>query len=260
MNRPLDARIVPDALSLRRPGAARTAALLNDLHADAPAEVLLAEILAIHDPGEVAVVSSFGAESAVLLHMLAGIAPETPVLMLETGFLFAETLDYQRTLATRLGLADVRLIRPDTEDLERHDPEGRLHRCDTDACCHLRKTRPLDRALRPFAAWITGRKRFQSATRAALAPFEVEEGTTRLKANPLHAWDGARLAAYMDAHALPRHPLVARGYPSIGCHPCTSRVAEGEDPRAGRWRGEDKEECGIHFDGEKWIRHTGGLP
>jgi phosphoadenosine phosphosulfate reductase len=154
----------------------------------------------------------------------------------------------------------VRLIRPDPEDLAAHDPNGRRHRRDKDGCCHIRKTKPLDRALRPFAAWATGRKRYQSATRAALAPFEVEEGTTRLKANPLFAWEGRHLKAYMDAHDLPRHPLVARGYPSIGCVPCTTPVAEGEDERAGRWRGEEKEECGIHFDGEKWVRHSGGLP
>ncbi|MEM9781294.1 MAG: phosphoadenylyl-sulfate reductase [Pseudomonadota bacterium] len=249
-----------NAPTVLRVSATRAAASLNGALAEADAADIIATLLAIHDPGDVAMVSSFGADSAVLLHMLSRIAPETPVLMLETGFLFAETLDYQRVLATRLGLGDVRLIRPAKDDLATHDPDDTLHRRDTDGCCHIRKTRPLDAALRPFQAWITGRKRFQSTTRQSLTPFEAEDGTTRLKANPLYAWDATRLARYMDDWDLPRHPLVSQGYPSIGCWPCTSKVAKGEDARAGRWRGEAKEECGIHFDGEKWVRHQGGLP
>lgn len=245
---------------VHRQSASSAAAILNRVHAESGAEEILAALLAAHDPDEVAMVSSFGADSAVLLHMLAGIAPQTPVLMLETGMLFPETLAYQQELSAHLGLTDVRLIRPDPHDLSVNDPRGLLHERDTQTCCALRKTRPLDRALRPFQAWITGRKRHQSATRASLQPFEAEEGTTRLKANPLYAWDGAMLSAYLDRHALPRHPLVAKGYPSIGCAPCTSPVAAGEDARAGRWRGADKVECGIHFDGEKWVRHQGGLP
>ncbi|MGF1554057.1 MAG: phosphoadenylyl-sulfate reductase [Paracoccaceae bacterium] len=248
------------APSVRRMSAATAAEALNARHAESPAEAILEEVLAVHDDGEVAMVSSFGADSAVLLHMLSRLAPATPVLMLETQMLFPETLAYQRDLSAHLGLRDVRLIRPDPDDLAAHDPKDTRHKWDPDGCCHVRKTKPLDRALRPFSAWITGRKRFQSASRAALALFEVEEGTTRLKANPLFAWNAHDLRAYRDAHALPAHPLVAKGYPSIGCWPCTTPVAEGEDARAGRWRDADKEECGIHFDGEKWVRHSGGLP
>lgn len=196
--------------------------------------------------GPVALVSSFGAESAVLLHMAAQIDRGVPVIFLDTGLLFRETLDYQLALAAHLRLTDVRRIEPDRVELFRHDPEGDLHRSDPDACCALRKARPLARALAGFAGWITGRKRFQGGARARLPMFEVEPGTGRTKINPLVGWTAADLRAYVDRHALPPHPLVARGFLSLGCAPCTSPVAAGEAPRAGRWRGRDKTECGIH--------------
>ncbi|MDT8342838.1 MAG: phosphoadenylyl-sulfate reductase [Thermohalobaculum sp.] len=251
-----------DGLShpIRRMSAAASAAALNRIHADSTAEEILAEALAVHDRGEVALVSSFGAESAVLLHMVSRLDRDLPVLFLETGMLFPETLAYQQDLARRFGLTGVRLIRPDARDLVAADPEGHLHRRDTDGCCDIRKTQPLRRALQPFAAWITGRKRYQSHTRIALEPFEAEAGTVRMKINPLARWDAKDAAAYIARHDLPRHPLVARGFPSIGCAPCTSPVGEGEDLRAGRWRGADKVECGIHFDGESWVRTAASLP
>ncbi|WP_234455289.1 phosphoadenylyl-sulfate reductase [Thermohalobaculum xanthum] len=253
---------MPDGLShpIRRMSAAASAAALNRIHRDSPAEEILAEALAVHDVGEVALVSSFGAESVVLLHMISRVAPDLPVLFLETGMLFPETLAYQRDLADRFGLRGVRVIRPDARDLAAADPAGDLHQRDTDACCDLRKTLPLQRALQPFAAWITGRKRYQSDTRAALEPFEAEAGTVRMKINPLARWDARDAADYIAAHDLPRHPLVAQGYPSIGCAPCTSPVREGEDVRAGRWRGQGKVECGIHFDGQSWVRTAASLP
>lgn len=213
-------------------------------YAGAQAEDVLAGVLA-EFPGEVALVSSFGAEAAVLLHMLAEVDPTTPVLMIDTLMLFEETLAYQRALAAHLGLSNVQHLRPDTEDLARLDPDGTLHRRDPDACCVIRKVAPLDRALRRWPVTVTGRKRFQASTRAALQVFEADE--SRLKVNPLAHWKAAEIRAYMDLHDLPRHPLVARGYPSIGCAPCTTRVLPGEDARAGRWRGTDKVECGIHF-------------
>lgn len=227
---------------------------LNAKYADAPAKDVLK---AAFELGQTALVSSFGADSVVLLHMAAEIDRNTPVLFLETGMLFAETLAYQREVADSLGLTDIRLIRPSNEDLFLHDPEGDLHGRDPDLCCTLRKVRPLELALQGFDAWITGRKRVQSASRADLALFEVEGG--RIKVNPLAGWSGEDLAAYMDAHDLPRHPLVAQGYPSIGCAPCTSKVAPGEDPRAGRWRGREKTECGIHFVGGVLVRPDGTL-
>ena len=206
------------------------------------------------DTGAVTLVSSFGAESVVLLHMVAVVDPATPVLFVDTQMLFPETLAYQREVAERLGLSYLRIIRAAPVRLATRDPEGDLHRRDPDACCALRKTEPLDRALAPFDAWITGRKRFQSGTRAELAFFEEETGTGRIKINPLAHWAPGDVADYMVNNRLPRHPLVARGYPSIGCAPCTTPVKPGEDPRAGRWRGSDKEECGIHFVDGRMVR------
>lgn len=209
---------------------------------------------AITDPlvGRLALVSSFGAESVVLLHMVAVADRNMPVLFLETGMLFPETLSYQREVSERLGLADVRLIRPLPGD-----ESGTLHQRDTDACCDLRKTQPLQAALAEFGAWITGRKRFQGGARTAMEFFEAESGTGRIKVNPLAHWTSEDVQEYMTNNRLPRHPLVARGYPSIGCAPCTTPVAEGEDPRAGRWRGEDKNECGIHFENGRIVRGPG---
>jgi len=201
-----------------------------------------------------ALVSSFGAESVVLLHMAAVVDKATPVLFIDTQMLFTETLEYQHEVTERLGLTNVRIIRADQDDVDRDDPYGALHLRDTDACCNLRKTFPLQRALSGYEGWISGRKRFQSGTRAALEFFEVEDGTGRIKVNPLAHWAPEDVRAYMEENNLPRHPLVAQGYPSIGCAPCTSPVKEGEDPRAGRWRDQNKEECGIHFVDGKMVR------
>ena len=233
---------------------AARAAELNAAHAGAAAEDVLAAALGL---GRAALVSSFGADSVVLLHLVSRVAPETPVLLLETGMLFPETLAYQREVADALGLRNVRLIRPASADTFLHDPEGDLHGRDPDLCCTLRKVRPLELALQGFDAVVTGRKRAQGAARAEMPLFEVDG--PRLRANPLAAWTGADLAAHMDAHALPRHPLVAQGYPSIGCAPCTTKVAPGEDPRAGRWRGREKTECGIHYAGGVTVRPDGTI-
>ena len=205
---------------------------------------------AIRDAGRIALVSSFGADSVVLLHMVAVTDRDLPVIFVDTGMLFTETLVYQQEVAERLGLRDLRIIRADAG----RDTDGTLHRRDTDACCALRKTRPLQAALEGFDGWITGRKRFQAGSRAALDFFEVEDGTGRIKINPLAHWAAQDLRTYMEENRLPRHPLVARGYPSIGCAPCTTPVAPGEDPRAGRWRGQTKEECGIHFVNGRIVR------
>ena len=205
---------------------------------------VLAVLLGGELSGRVAAVSSFGVESAVLLHMIAAIDRDVPVILTDTGRLFAATLFYRDTLARRLGLTDLRVYHPDPTALDTHDAHGERWIYDPDGCCDLRKVEPLARALRPFAAWINGRKGFQADTRAALPRFEADAG--RLKINPLADWTRADLDAYFDRHRLPRHPLEAQGYPSIGCSPCTSRVRPGEDARAGRWRGLTKVECGIH--------------
>ena len=189
----------------------------------------------------------------MLLHLVSVVAPGTPVLFIDTQMLFPETLAYQHELARKLDLTDIRTIRAAEADIAFEDPDGTLHQFSTDACCALRKTLPLERALAGFDGWITGRKRFQGATRAALEFFE-NEGDLRIKVNPLAHWGREDIEDYIVNNRLPRHPLVARGYPSIGCAPCTSPVRPGEDPRAGRWRGQDKVECGIHFINGKVVR------
>jgi phosphoadenosine phosphosulfate reductase len=196
-------------------------------------------------PGRIALVSSFGAESVVLLHMVAAIDRTTLVIFLNTGKLFGETLAYRESVVERFGLTDVRDVRPDPVDAARTDPKGDLWNRDAASCCWFRKVLPLKRALTGFSAWVTGRKRFQSSGRASLGTFETE--FDRIKINPLVNWPAERIAAYIDEHDLPGHPLVAQGYASIGCGPCTSPVGVSEDMRAGRWRGMDKTECGIHF-------------
>jgi phosphoadenosine phosphosulfate reductase len=193
---------------------------------------------------DVALVSSFGAESAVLLHLIAQIDKTVPLIFINTQKIFGETLAYRDTLAEQLGFVDLRVTRPDPYRLAQKDATGLRWSYDPDGCCDLRKVEPLRRALSGFDAWFSGRKGFQGKSRVALPRFEADEG--RLKINPLADWDKARLDAYFAEHKLPRHPLEAQGYPSIGCAPCTSSVRPGEDPRAGRWRGWDKEECGIH--------------
>jgi phosphoadenosine phosphosulfate reductase len=175
-----------------------------------------------------------------------------PVLFLDTGKHFPETLAYRDLLVEHLGLNLV-VLHPDPEDLATRDESGLRWSYDPDGCCAIRKVRPLQKALSGFDASLTGRKAFQAATRANLPRFEIDtsDAQGRLKINPLIDWDASRIEAYFIAHDLPRHPLVAKGYPSIGCSPCTSQVLPGEDPRAGRWRGWDKTECGIHRPGEE---------
>lgn len=234
-------------------GLGAKVAALNDRYRHHSATQVLERALNDPDVGNVALVSSFGAESVVLLHLVSVIAPGTPVIFIDTRMLFAETLAYQQELADKLDLTDIRTIRASQVDLRLDDPDGTLHQISTDACCDLRKVLPLERALSGFDGWITGRKRYQGATRAALDFFEDEDGR-RLKVNPLAHWGREDIEDYIVNNRLPRHPLVAKGYPSIGCAPCTSPVAPGEDPRAGRWRGSAKAECGIHIVDGRIVR------
>ena len=220
------------------------ASRLEDRFARVKATSLLR--LAIEDlfPGRIALVSSFGADSAALLHMVAGVDRRTPVVFVDTGQHFPETLGYRDALCARLGLENVVVADPEPASLAAEDPEGFLFAGDADRCCAIRKVLPLARALDGFEAWITGRKGFQSATRARVPLFEAEG--ERVKVNPLVGWSASDVLNYIREAGLPPHPLVAKGYPSIGCLPCTTMVRPGEDARAGRWRGRGKTECGIH--------------
>ncbi len=224
---------------------------LNNMFRGSDTHDMLRAVIRDGLAGDLAVVSSFGAESAVLLHLVAQIDPAMPVLFLDTHKHFAETLDYRDALTARLGLTDLRILVPDAAALAQSDATGLRWSWYPDGCCEIRKVAPLAKAMAGFDGTITGRKGFQSATRAGLPRFEIDhsDGEGRLKINPLATWSHDQIEAWFETHDLPRHPLVERGYPSIGCAPCTSMVAPGEDPRSGRWKGWDKTECGIHLPG-----------
>jgi len=239
-------------MPLDAPVAARVAAL-NTKYKHHGATAVMERALSDADLGRIGLVSSFGAESVVLLHLVSVMQRDLPVIFIDTEMLFAETLTYQMELAERLRLTGVQTIRADRTQLFERDNEGLLHLHEPDACCALRKTEPLHQALAEFDSWITGRKRYQGSTRSSLDFFE-NEGDIRIKVNPLAHWTSSDLQDYITENRLPRHPLVAKGYPSIGCAPCTTRVNDGEDPRAGRWRDQAKEECGIHFVDGKAVR------
>ncbi|NHN86214.1 phosphoadenylyl-sulfate reductase [Acetobacter musti] len=217
-------------------------ATIRNAGSDASA-ILRAAAIALE--GELAILSSFGAESALLLALVADIDPSLPVLFLETGMHFPETLDYRRDLARTLGLTNVRDIHPPEKELEQRDPQSQLWAFDPDACCQLRKVEPLDLATLPFPALVTGRKRSQAVTRHRMEIVEPD-GEGRIKINPLADWTAEEIDAEMTRRNLPRHPLAEKGYPSIGCEPCTRPVGDHDDPRAGRWAGQNKVECGIH--------------
>jgi len=208
-------------------------------------EDLLKPLIDSEFTGEIALISSFGADSTVLLHMVSRIAPATPVFFLNTDKHFPETLAFRHQLVAQLGLSDVREIVPQTSEVARLDADGLLHGEDHDACCDLRKVQPLERALAGFEARITGRKRFQSRDRSALETIGWDG--THVAVNPLAGWSVQAIKTYILENDLPRHPLVARGFASIGCAPCTTAVEPGEDIRAGRWRNSEKTECGIHL-------------
>jgi phosphoadenosine phosphosulfate reductase len=213
------------------------------LRNQSPAAVIAAALQTVGRE-RLALVSSFGTESAALLKVMADVDPAIPVIFLDTGWLFEETLAYRDTLIATLGLRDVRSIKPLEETLSREDPNRELWFSDPDACCRIRKVEPLARALAPFSAWINGRKRFQGGLRAAIPV--VEQDGIRLKFNPFANVTREEIEAIYAAAKLPPHPLVASGFLSVGCMPCTSRTSPDEDARAGRWRGRPKTECGIH--------------
>lgn len=230
----------------------RRAERLSLRYREADTQALLAAMICDEFRGGIALVSSFGAEAAVLLHLVAQIDPATPVIFLDTDKLFGETRRYRDELTSLLQLREVRTIKPDPERIEAFDPDGVLWYGNPNMCCRIRKVEPLARALAGFDAWITGRKGFHGGARTNLQRIEVNPNDGRIKVNPLADWRKADLDAYFECHALPRHPLEGDGFLSIGCMPCTDRVAPGEHARAGRWRGNEKTECGIHLPIGKW--------
>jgi phosphoadenosine phosphosulfate reductase len=235
--------IAQQALATDAAGISQAQALDRALRDASPAEVIETALKTVGRE-QLALVSSFGTESAALLKVMADVDPAIPVVFLDTGWLFEETLAYRDTLIATLGLRDVRSIKPLEETLAREDPDRELWFSDPDACCRIRKVEPLARALKPFSAWINGRKRFQGGARAEIPV--VEDDGAKLKFNPFANVSREEIEAIYKLAKLPPHPLVASGYLSVGCMPCSSRTAPDEDARAGRWRGRAKTECGIH--------------
>ncbi len=237
-------------VELQRPDAARLseaaarAAVLRERYGEIDGEALLRVMLEWEYDGRIALVSSFGAEAAVLLDMVARIDPATPVIFIDSGKLFHHTLTYRDILVRRLGLTDVRTVGPIPFDLAGHDPDGGLWQHNPNLCCYLRKVLPLERALAGFDAWITGRKRDHGGERGGLETIEAADG--RIRFNPLAHWSLENIDHAFRERGLPRHPLSEEGYASIGCVPCTEPAAAEADGRAGRWRGSAKSECGIH--------------
>jgi phosphoadenosine phosphosulfate reductase len=191
-------------------------------------------------------VSSFGAESAAMLGLIAEVDPGMPIVFIDTGMHFQQTLQYRDDIRDFLKLSDIRTVRGDAAEIKAVDPKGVLNKSDPDACCEVRKVRPLEPALKGFEAWITGRKRFHGGGRANLPVVEFSEG--RYKINPLADWTHEHVEQYFTERKLPHHPMVADGYPSIGCWPCTVRPEDPKDIRSGRWVGFKKEECGLHLE------------
>ena len=221
-------------------------------HSGKAAEELLRTVIRSDFQGRIGLVSSFGTEAAVLLHMVSRIDPYIPVIFLDTLKHFPKTLAYRNRLIADLELCNVQLVTPRPSNLRADDPDGNLHARNPDLCCHIRKTMPMRAALRSLDCWITGRKRGQATTRSDMPLFETQDRW--IKVNPLLNWSADDVTAYFAAHNLPKHPMMAEGYLSIGCAPCTRAVQQGEDPRAGRWADSDKMECGIHFENGRVVR------
>lgn len=236
--------LIDIARDLQRSENGQRAAELSARYEDMTPEEILRDAIRNQFFGDITLSSSFGADSAVLLHMVSEIDPNLPVLFLDTDRHFFQTLQYRDELASRLGLTNVINLKADEKEAAEEDGKGTLWRTNPDQCCDLRKVRPLNKVMETYGAWISGRKRHQSKTRANL-PI-VEWDGRHFKVNPLAKWTQADLDAYFATHDLPAHPLVEQGFPSIGCFTCTKPVEKGEDARAGRWAGTEKVECGIH--------------
>ena len=235
----------PSRLELKR--LTSIAERLSGLWQHLAAHEVLSEILTgnafIKNP---ALVSSFGADSAVLLHMVSRLDTSAQIVFLDTGFHFSETLSYRDRLTEVFGLTNVRTASVDPIAVKRLDAQRRLHLSAPDSCCQLRKVLALERHLRMNDAWVSGQRRDQASTRSSVAVVEVDEARGKLKFNPLANWSQSAVAAYKARYELPEHPLTAKGYTSIGCAPCTSAMQAREDARTGRWRGQSKLECGLH--------------
>jgi phosphoadenosine phosphosulfate reductase len=196
----------------------------------------------------VAIASAFQREGTAIIHMATRIRPDVPILFLETGFHFAETLAFKQQLIERYGLNVVELTGEHTVDSQEATFGFRLYERDPDLCCRLNKVEPFQRALEGFDAWVTGMRRDSAWTRAKsplVTCYEISPGQPIVRVNPIAGWAQRDVWAYLKEHDIPHNPLYDLGFASIGCAPCTRMVFSGEDERAGRWSGTGKIECGI---------------
>ena len=229
--------------------------LLHDQYGSLSGKDVIKAVLA-HAPIErVCLVSSFGIEAAVLLKLVSDIDKNFPIIFLDTKKLFPETLEYRNTLIDELGLKNVKTVYPDYNDVNRSDADGTLWESSPNSCCTIRKVQPLQRVLKHYDVVITGRKRFHGGMRTELPLFEAQEG--RVKINPLASWSVEAIKDAYDAFSLPKHPLEAQGYLSVGCVPCTDLPADENDVRSGRWKNLEKQECGIHLGEDGKFHRTG---
>jgi phosphoadenosine phosphosulfate reductase len=204
---------------------------------------------ALETVDRIAIASAFQADGTCVLHMATRIRPDVPVLFLETGFHFPETLAFRDRLAERLSLNVIELRGDHTPETQAAEFGDRLYERDPDLCCHLNKVVPFTRALHDYDAWVTALRRDSAPSRAntpILERYELEPGRPMLKVNPVARWSRADVWRYLAEHHLPHHPLYDRGFAQIGCAPCTRAIRAGEDERAGRWDGAAKIECGLH--------------
>lgn len=197
---------------------------------------------------DVAMATGFGPSGVALMHLVSRINRDATVFYLDTDLLFPETHDLKRQLADRLGLTFTRVHSGLSLQDQSIEEGPNLWRTNPDRCCFLRKVQPLRRFLAPREAWITGIRRDQSPTRERIGIVGWDEANGLVKINPLANWTEEQVWQYVEINDLPYNALHDRGYPSLGCIPCTKPVSEDEDPRAGRWQGHDKLECGIHVD------------
>ena len=207
---------------------------------------------------KIVTVPSSGAESVVILHMLAVIDRSAPVLFVDTEMHFADTLAYQMDVAERLGLSNVRLIRAARDAILARDPDRNLHRRDPGACCRLRKSGPLSAALANLEGWISGRRGYQPREKAGSRLFEREHGADRLRINPLAHWTSREVREYIARNHLPSHPLIAHGYSLIDCSPCSVIASgSGKSPSVHRQNRENAN-CGSHSAGNG-LTFAGGI-
>ena len=191
-------------------------------------------------------VCSFGTESAIILHLISKISKDIPILILNTHFLFEETIKYKDDLLKLLGLRNCHEVFPDDKLLKKFDSDNDLWKTEVDKCCNLRKVLPLEKSLTNFEAWISGRKTYHLAERKNLKAFEIIN--KKIVVNPLFKSSKDFVENYFLLNELPKHPLVAKGYLSIGCKHCTIKTNNIKDLREGRWSDKTKTECGIHLE------------